>query len=330
MKEDIDILIQMGMARLALGDALDALAYFDGALAEYGQAAAGEDLLAGRAEALRCLGRPTTQGIRSGPGRLVARSTRADAPPCGLCSTPMFFFERSHDKDWLLCPECGLVQYVPNTEEGAMLDRGEPAGAKLPPDSLVHRREEFFCNLFLKRMGWSDTLLYGIGWSLAFERLRASGAHVVGCDLWRPLIEERRAAFGPHSFFHRDELPPVRFDLISAFEVFEHFAWPSRDVAMLVDRLKEEGAIVGCTDFWHGGSLDLHPSADRTYWLHRSHITAWSFASMRRIARMFGLRASFFKSDAGGVGAKVFFVLHRGIHTMAFVNSLPKVISGAF
>jgi hypothetical protein len=329
MNESIDLLIQVGMARLALGDALDALAYLDGALAEYGEAAAREALLNGRAEALRRLGRPSN-GIPLEQERFMAGPARAGRTPCGLCSTPMRFFEHSHDKDWLWCPECGLVQYVPNTVESARLDQGEPSGAKLPPDSWVHRREEFFCNLFIKGLGWSDTLLYGIGWSLAFERLRATGANVVGCDLWRPLIAERRAVFGPKSFFHRDELPPLRFDLISAFEVFEHFAKPSRDVGFLVDHLKNEGAIFGCTDFWHGGSLDLHPSDDRTYWLHRSHVTAWGFTSMRRLARMFGLRVSFFKIDAGGVGAKVFFVLHRGMRTMAFVNSLPKVISGAY
>ncbi|MEF3695731.1 methyltransferase domain-containing protein, partial [Desulfolutivibrio sp.] len=250
--------------------------------------------------------------------------------PCGLCGAGLVFYEHSHGKDWLLCPDCGLVAHLPPAGEAAVLDQGEAGGAKLPPDSLVHRRERFFCDLFLEAMGWTDVLLYGVGWSLVFEQLRARGVHAVGCDLWRPLIRQRREAFGPDSFFHRDELPEVSFDLISAFEVFEHFASPLRDVRVLTSRLRPESAIVGCTDFRVGGPLSQHPGHSPDYWRHRTHLCAWNYSSMNRLARLTGLTASYFKVFLGSLGAKVFFVLHRGPKTAAYVQSLPKLFRKAF
>lgn len=315
-----------GVARLESGHVLDALAFFDGLVLQFGPHAATPELLRARGLALEKLGRDTASPL---PGAEIDENAAAQKA-CNVCHAPMRFFEQCHDKDWLLCPSCGLLQYAVDEEEARRLDQGEPSGAKQPPESLVHRREAFFCDLFLQGLGCSRVLLYGAGWSLVPEYLLDRGVDAVGCDLWRPLIEERSAQLGPGRFLHRDELPESAFDLISAFEVFEHFIDPLREVGLLVDHLAEEGAIVGSTDFWHGGSLELHPNADASYWRHRTHVTAWTFSSMRHLARHFRLQASFFKVDRPGFGAKVFFVLHRGEKTERFVASLPAVIRGAF
>ncbi|QLA14814.1 class I SAM-dependent methyltransferase [Desulfolutivibrio sulfoxidireducens] len=311
---------------LGLGRHQEALAFLDGALLQFGPGAATPEALAARAAILAGLGLPRdTPPPWDWPGGLEDAGTA-----CAVCGQAMGRFETLHGKDWLYCPGCRLLHCRVDEPTLRRMDLGEADGAKKPADSVVHRRELYFCTLFLEGLAWSRVLLYGAGWSLVPGILSERGIHAVGCDLWRPLIAARRSELGPDRFFHRDELPATTFDLISAFEVFEHFARPGRDAAVLADRLAPEGAIVGCTDFWHGGSLARHPSADAAYWRHGVHVTAWTYASMRRLASGLGLTASFFKVDTPGFAAKVFFVLHRGARTGAFVASLPAIFQGVF
>ncbi len=312
-----------GLACLGRGDFFGALAFLGGLEREFpGQVDAFPDLPERLAFCRERLDRPVRPPV-PGPS--------ASAPgPCPVCAAPRRAFERALDKDWVLCDGCGLLQYERDPALAERLDRGESGGADQPPDSLVHRREQYFCDLFLNGLGFRDVLLYGIGWSLVLKTLRERGVAAVGCDLWRPLVEARRREFGPEAFHHRDELPETRFDLISAFEVFEHFQNPLEDVGFLARRLKDEGLVFGCTDFWHGGSLLDHPSADPTYWKHVTHVTAWTWSSMREAARRVGLEAAFFKSDTDGFGAKVFFALYRGERTAAFLAGLPKIFVNAY
>ncbi len=310
------------LACLERKEFLDAVALLEGLGREFPDLAAGFPDLAERAAFCR---------ERAGrPAHAPAPDPAAPAPePCPVCQTPRAAFERAQDKNWILCEACGLLQYQRDPALSERLDRGESGGADQPPDSLVHRREQYFCDLFLRELGFSDVLLYGIGWSLVFQTLRKRGVAAVGCDLWRPLVEARQQEFGAETFFHRDELPETRFDLISAFEVFEHFQNPLEDVGFLARRLKDQGLIFGCTDFWHGGSLLAHPG-EPLYWRHLTHVTAWTWSSLRETARRLGLEATFFKSDTRTFGAKVFFALHRGERVAAFLRGLPKIFARAY
>jgi hypothetical protein len=301
---------------------LDAVALLEGLLREFPDQAAGFPDLAERAAFCR---------ERAGrPAHVPVPDPAAPEPePCPVCATPRAAFERAQDKNWILCEGCGLLQYQRTPGLCAGLEKGEPGGANQPAGSLVHRREQYFCDLFLRELGFSDVLLYGIGWSLVFQTLRERGVAAVGCDLWRPLVEARQQEFGAGTFFHRDELPETRFDLISAFEVFEHFQDPLQDVGFLARRLNDEGLIFGCTDFWHGGSLLAHPG-EPLYWTHLSHVTAWTWSSLRETARRLGLEAAFFKSDTRTFGAKVFFALHRGERVAALLRGLPKIFVNAY
>lgn len=244
---------------------------------------------------------------------------------CRLCGEESVYFERAFEKDWYVCRHCSLLCYDVDERRAKMLDNGSPEGSKFPEYSNVHRREEFFCRLFLEKLKLTDILLYGIGWSPVYMNLRNSRYNVVGCDLWKPLIEQRNEEFGPGAFYHRDQLPDIRFDVISAFEVFEHFVRPPEDVALLADHLKDDGIIVGCTDFWHGGSLKLHPNPDRSYWAHKSHATVWTWKSMNTLARTLGLKTYYCKTDTCNAAAKVFFVIYKGHAFDSYVKSLPKI-----
>ncbi len=198
-----------------------------------------------------------------------------------------------YDRLWHLCPTCALLTVELDHGLAKMLDNGEAGGAKQPAGALVHRREYTFCRRFAEGFGADAILNYGVGWSMVPEALRSDGFDAVGCDLWRPLVEQRREEFGPESFYHRDELPDRRFPIISAFEVFEHFTDPRKDVAVLVDHLADSGMIIGSTDFWHGGILADHPSQFKTYWKHLTHVVAWTWQSMRALAEHFGLQVTF-------------------------------------
>ncbi len=179
--------------------------------------------------------------------------------------------------------------------------------------------------MFLEHLKLNDILLYGIGWSPVYKNLKEAGYNVVGCDLWRPLIEERNKEFGQGSFYHRDDLPDTKFDVISVFEVFEHFVRPAQEVQLLANHLKNNGIIVGCTDFWHGGSLREHPNPDKSYWAHKSHVTAWTWKSMNAVAHRFGLKTYYCKTNKPNFAAKVFFIMYKGDEYDPFVQGLPKV-----
>lgn len=313
-------------ARMQAVNPLDALALLDAA-APFGDTLEDPDLLTLRTQALQALGWHTHPPAASTVGH---RADAAPVTPCPLCTDHLRHHETLHHKQWLVCPGCGFLQTKLDADMRQRLDRGEPAGAKQPPHALVHTREGYFCDLFLNAMGWNSALIYGAGWSLVPEQLLERSIDVVGCDLWEELIAARKAELGYERFVHRDELPERTFQLISAFEVFEHFTDPLHDVGLLASRLADEGAIVGCTDFWHGGSLLQHRSADSNYWKHITHVTAWCPSSLRQLATRLHLQADFFRVDTPGFGAKGFFVLHRGRDTGTFVHSLPPLIRGAF
>ena len=260
------------------------------------------------------------------PGPNAYRSNR----PCPICDTTMVVQEQLFDKTWLLCPECALLMVHTSKKQLKHLDKGEPSGAKQCPTSLVHRREYTFCRRFIDGLDAKDTLNYGAGWSLVPEALRARGIDAVGCDLWLPLIEQQKRTAGENSFVHRDELPDRRFSLISAFEVIEHFTNPLKDMEVLVDHLNDPGAIVGSSDFWHGGSLSYHPSQDSSYWKHGTHVTAWTWKSMMAAARRLGLHVQFFRGDFVEHSAKCFFVFYKGNKVANFLQTLPKVLPDVY
>lgn len=298
-------------------------AILDGAALECGPLP--PDILALRA---RCLG-------EGGEGVVQASAQPAPgAPPagfpCPVCGLDMVEHERLHAKTWLLCPGCALLLARTDPAAARVLDQGEAGGARQPAHSLVHSREYTFCRRMLDATGARDVLNYGVGWSLVPEALRAEGVDAVGCDLWRPLIEQRRQELGQENFFHRDELPDRLFSLISAFEVFEHFINPLEDIALLADHLAEGGALFGSTDFWHGGSLAHHPSVDPTYWVHATHVTAWTWQSMAEAARRLGLGVRFFRGDCPEHSAKCFFVLHKGGVAGECVRAMPKVLPDVY
>jgi hypothetical protein len=307
----------------AKGFPLEARAILDGMRLEYGA-------VSPEAQALRA------RVLREVNGSVPEASVvpRAEAPgadaACPLCGEAMVEHEDFFEKTWLLCPQCALL--MARVPQGLVraLDQGEAAGARQPGHALVHRREYTFCRRFLDGMGLGAVLNYGVGWSLVPEALRSQGFDAVGCDLWRPLIEQRKKELGEECFFHRDELPDRRFPLISAFEVFEHFVDPLRDVGVLVDHLADDGAIIGSTDFWHGGLLHDHPNKDVTYWKHGVHVTAWTWHSMRALAGRFGLEARFFRGDFDEHSSKCFFALYRGPRFEAFLDSLPAVLPGVY
>lgn len=326
-QKEVTVLHSEARKRLRAGLPLDALAFIDGIILQFGENVITQELLDDRDQAIQALGGQSKYPLPQCVGLCKGASPVA---PCDICGDHLRAYKNYHNKEWLVCPTCGLLQYKPTEDLAARLDQGEAEGAKQPPESLVHTREGYFCKLFLEGMGWKKALLYGAGWSLIPKHLLDNGYDAAGCDLWIPLIKERKEQLGNTHFYHRDELPNKKWDLISAFEVFEHFVNPMQDLKVLVDRLEDEGAIVGCTDFWHGGQLSEHPNLDKSYWKHASHVTAWSFSSMTRAAQDLGMATAFFKIDKPEWGAKVFFVMHRGDATKQFIQSIPPVICGAF
>ncbi|WP_319470259.1 methyltransferase domain-containing protein [uncultured Pseudodesulfovibrio sp.] len=315
-------LIEQAGSLLNNGDMLEARALLDGALLEYGFLPPEAESL--RSETLDDSEEIPVASVGPRPGKGAA------GRECPLCGEAMVEHEVVYDRLWHLCPACALLTVKLDHDLAKRLDNGEAGGAKQPAGALVHRREYTFCRRFAEGFGADAILNYGVGWSMVPEALRGDGFDAVGCDLWRPLVEQRRKEFGPESFYHRDELPDRRFPIISAFEVFEHFTDPRKDVAVLVDHLADSGMIIGSTDFWHGGILADHPSQFKTYWKHLTHVVAWTWQSMRVLADHFGLQATFFRGDFADHSSKCFFALHRGEEAARFLSGLPKILPDVY
>ena len=318
-----EALYEQAMLLFKLGYRLEARAILDGVTLEYGS-------LSPQAQGLR------KQCIKGMQRELPPASTypspnaSPSGSPCPICDTTMVTHEQLLGKTWLLCPECALLMAHTSSKQLKQLDKGEPSGAKQCPTSLVHRREYTFCRRFIDGLGAKNVLNYGVGWSLVPEALRARGIDAVGCDLWRPLIEQRKKMGRENNYFHRDDLPDRRFSLLSAFEVFEHFTNPLKDMRVLADHLNDPGPIVGSSDFWHGGSLAHHPSQDLSYWKHGTHITAWTWKSMITAAQKLGLHVQFFRGDCAEHSAKCFFVFYKGNKVANYLKTLPKVLPDVY
>jgi len=166
------------------------------------------------------------------------------------------------------------------------------------PVRKLHKREGYFVDLFRNRYGINDVLLYGNGWSPLFGELKGSRLNVIGCDLYRGVVDFRNEEYRQEVFFHPDDLPDYKFDLITAFEVFEHFLEPFKNLAFLACHLKERGAICGCADFWQEkGRLYDHGPAEKPYWAPAGHVVAWSRQSMSYAAHKLGMKVRYFGAD---------------------------------
>lgn len=320
---DQPILLDWAQALFAKGLRTEPRAILDGFALEFG-------FLPDAAAILRKQCVIKGQSLPPLPTVLPSNDAPATGHSCPVCGTSQVRHETFHERNWLLCPECALLTVEMHEEQAKWLDKGEPSGAKQPAESLVHCREYTFCRRVIDGLNIRDVMNYGVGWSLVPEALLAEGLDVVGCDLWQPLIEQRKRELGEDRFVHRDECPDRRFSLISAFEVFEHFTDPLGEIKLLVDHLKLEGGIIGSTDFWHGGSLSHHPSADPTYWHHGTHVTAWTWKSLSEAARRLNMNVRFFRGDCPEHSAKCFFMLYRGDTFDQFAKSLPKVLPDVY
>ena len=245
---------------------------------------------------------------------------------CDICDKKMHVFERSLNKIWMQCPECMIIRVNVLRRERILLMRGESNGGRGPHILRnLHKREGYFVDLFRNKFGINDILLYGIGWSPLFGELKDLGLNVIGCDLYKELVNFRNEEYQQEVFFHPNDLPDYKFDVITAFEVFEHFIEPFKNLTFLSYHLKEKGGICGCTNFWQENERLCDPVDDHPYW-GGGHVCAWNKKAMRGAAHKLGMKVRYFKSDYVGWENKVFFLLYKGDDIDDYVQSFPDVL----
>lgn len=175
-----------------------------------------------------------------------------------------------HDIDYFACSDCGSLQ----TESPHWLSEAY-ASNLAPIDTGAAQR--CFVNLgashaVARLLGFSNIIDFGGGDGLHTRLLRDHGlnAHV----------EDAHARPGYAQGFSQPDFTTP--DLVTAFEVMEHFANPAEDLARIFARGAK--AVLASTTRWHGEGADwwyLTPTTGQ-------HIFFYSDAAIAHVARQYG------------------------------------------
>jgi len=235
----------------------------------------------------------------------------------------MVNFEKTPKKIWMQCPQCEIIREKLTENKRNLMLRGSgnvPSydNLKLYPEN----REGYFIELFKDKFEECKILLYGIGWSPLFNKLKKQKLNIIGCDLNKELIDFKNGEYEDEVFFRPNNLPNISFDIITAFEVFEHFLNPFDNLKLLSVHLEKNGVICGCSDFWQRNNT----LSNDFYWEGCvSHVTAWNIKAMELAASKLNMKVKYFKSDYGGPN-KVYFILYKNDKNN-FIQFLPITLS---
>lgn len=202
------------------------------------------------------------------------------AHACRLCAGPLSpRFEGQilcrHTIGYFACTACGSLQ----TEPPFWLDE---AYANNLAELDTGAAQRCFVNLgashtVARLFGLRNVLDFGGGDGLHARLLRDHGLNA--------FVEDAHARPGYAQGFTTAEPPGPDFvtpDLVTSFEVMEHFANPAQDLAMIFGRGAK--AILASTTRWHGEGADwwyLTPATGQ-------HIFFYSDAAIAFIAQRFG------------------------------------------
>ncbi len=162
-------------------------------------------------------------------------------------------------------------------------------------------REDFLVRMLKNDLDKQTFLLYGVGSTLSFPVLKSEGFDVYGCDLSNSVVQYRQMEFGKESFFYPRVLKQKKsiFDVIVACEVFEHFYNPKKYIERILNCLKENGILCGCTNFYPGHG-DIEDGQKGGYMSFLGHVAYWSKSSMSELIDPYGMKLVVFEMVCPG------------------------------
>ena len=179
---------------------------------------------------------------------------------CIICNTPQHFAFKKHGYTLLRCPQCGLYRTIlPGSyrqflkqyyAKGYFTGSSARAGyADYLDDSPVIRRNvQNYLKLILRyKLSGRRLLDVGCATGTFLEEAQRQGFTVYGLDASEYAIDQARKTFNDKvnlGTLSTVKFSPYSFDLVTLFDVFEHFHGPDKDLARCRKLLKTNGLLV--------------------------------------------------------------------------------------
>lgn len=200
--------------------------------------------------------------------------------PCRLCGAPAHFWGRKrllgrYDVSYYLCSQCGSLE----TEQPYWLDAaydvtgvGDDMGAAQRTIELVLKTSALLDRLKLPQ--GAECVDFGGGLGLFTRMMRDRGINFLSYDRYaKPFFSDR------HSVTSLAGRSPA---VVTAFEVLEHFANPTDDLAQLFQT--RPALVIATTELFTGQDRDWFYLAEGT----GQHVFFYSPRALTLIAKSFG------------------------------------------
>jgi SAM-dependent methyltransferase len=206
------------------------------------------------------------------------------------------------------CRSCGHVKVLSNFHDYTTSKSVEDLGVKPRCGTVETSGREFgMAKMAAQVLGRPrlDVLIFGAGRSL-------DNIHIA------KLPRVRRVAIGDimrvreePDFVDISQPAKETFDVVIACEVIEHFTHPRKDFKQMFDFVHRAGVVVCSTNIYDGGNL-----AEQSYIFGRGHVSYYTPAALRRIAKANRMHVDFRlpASSRGVAGPRKRYVIFSHSH----------------
>jgi SAM-dependent methyltransferase len=200
-----------------------------------------------------------------------------NCPLCNLANTSKF--HSSKERDYLLCPQCGLIFVPPQF----FIPKDEEVGRYLEHENNLE--SEGYVNMFNEKIetlteycpNAKTVLDFGCGYEPVLKTLLSrAGYEATGYDI---------------NFFPDADLKN-KYDLVISTETFEHFREPGKEIEKIKALLSPEGYIAVMTRHYHlvNGEAGLETFQNWYYQRDPTHICFYSSKTFAWIAETNGFK----------------------------------------
>ena len=217
---------------------------------------------------------------------------------CNLCGSHALSKSEAYGRLFLTCGECGGIQAREIPESVQLLGMGIHGswGGALQGGE----REHFLVHFTRSMLGAKTFLLYGSGATRAPLVLKHESISAVALDVSSSAVGYLNSTCGSEIAYTPKSIPKgIKFDVVIACEVFEHFNNPRRWFSFIADMVRDGGVLCGTTDFFNGISI-AESGSYPGYMSFRGHTFYWSEKSMGWLARSVGLNFVSFEMESPG------------------------------
>gem|GEM_PF-1997310 len=250
-------------------------------------------------------------GLDHAPNRCVTFMIKASRlykdRVCKICGAKSTFFAWRRGAAYFKCMQCSFIEST--FHEGKDFYEEVYKNAIHTASKTSGGRELFFVEWCTEILGFSNPriLVFAPGSTLTFEILSERGADVYAADISDGLPYSDR-------FIHlrKSKMPEVKFDIITAVEVIEHFDNPHSEFEFLHNHLAQDGIIAGTTDFYQG-----RPIWNTIYLDPKDHISYFHRDSLFRLCSQLGMECALFEMEWSRRNRSVqnrraFFIYNKG------------------